>query len=136
MNSHGFDLGEIVDSDGAIHSSADIVIKAKKRASLLSSYDICSSDYVVIAHGGSADLFVDLLAVWSLGCCAICLNENLSSFELNNIINFVRPRIVLSREEILFSVEGVDVIGINESRNVRSNQTFDPFGTGSLDDKA
>jgi oxalate---CoA ligase len=49
----------------------------------------------VIAHGNSASFFADLFAVWQLGGCAVCVNPNLATSELANVVDFVKPAAVL-----------------------------------------
>jgi oxalate---CoA ligase len=54
---------------------------------------------VVIAHGNSITFFADLFAVWATGACAVCLNPGLTSGEVENVVDFVRPTVVLLGRE-------------------------------------
>ena len=50
---------------------------------------------VAIAHGGSARLFADLLAVRKVRAAAACLDSTLTEMELQAVMDFLRPAAVL-----------------------------------------
>jgi acyl-CoA synthetase (AMP-forming)/AMP-acid ligase II len=50
---------------------------------------------VAIAHGGSARLFADLLAVWKVQAAAACFDSTLTEMELQAVMDFLRPAAVL-----------------------------------------
>ncbi|MEO8559323.1 MAG: fatty acid--CoA ligase family protein [Rhodospirillales bacterium] len=52
----------------------------------------------LIVHGGSADFFADLFAVWSLGGCAACISPELTSSQFETVADFLRPSVVLAAE--------------------------------------
>ncbi len=66
------------------------------RAARLRGLQIGVRDKVLIAHGGTPEFFADLLAVWEVGACAVCVNPMLTLSELNTILDLTRPRIVIS----------------------------------------
>ncbi len=61
---------------------------------------------VVIAHGGTAEFFRDLLAVWALGGTAYCLNTGLTAAEIENIKAFVRPDLILAGTDDILAISG------------------------------
>ena len=63
------------------------------------AHDLAPADLVFMHYGNTAEFFVDLLAIWSLGGCAIPLDPRLSHFELETLARAARPRISLWRGE-------------------------------------
>lgn len=53
------------------------------------------NDRVMIGHGGSAEFIADLLAVWSVGASAACINPALTQNEIDTLKEFVEPSIGL-----------------------------------------
>ncbi|HLL27537.1 MAG TPA: long-chain fatty acid--CoA ligase [Xanthobacteraceae bacterium] len=66
-----------------------------RRAAVLSQNGIGRGAPVVIAHDGSAHFFADLLAVWTLGATAICLDSGLTEAEFRTLIAFAAPAAIL-----------------------------------------
>lgn len=66
-----------------------------RRAAVLDQYVAPGENMFVIAHANTASFFADLLAVWNVGGCAVCLNTGLTADELDNVIRFVNARAVL-----------------------------------------
>jgi acyl-coenzyme A synthetase/AMP-(fatty) acid ligase len=48
-----------------------------------------------VAHGGSARLFADLLAVRKVRAAAACLDSTLTEMELQAVMDFPRPAVIL-----------------------------------------
>ncbi len=65
------------------------------RTAILAKRNIGRGDKVLIKHGGTPSFFADLLAVWNVGACAACLNPAITEPELLNIIDFLKPALVL-----------------------------------------
>jgi len=53
-------------------------------------------DRVLICHGGSAGFVIDLLAVWSLGAAAACVNPTITDNEKKTLTDFLKPRLILN----------------------------------------
>lgn len=70
----------------------------KARAKTIAAY-AQAGDRVLIAHGGSAGFVVDLLACWSLGIAAACINPASTENEKQNLISFLKPAAVLSTSQ-------------------------------------
>ncbi|MBL4739846.1 MAG: acyl--CoA ligase [Sneathiella sp.] len=49
------------------------------------------NDRVIIGHGGSAEFIADLLAVWSVGATAACINPALTQNEIDTVKEFIEP---------------------------------------------
>ena len=65
------------------------------RAAVLCRHLTGATNFIVIAHGGSASFFADLFAVWQAGACAVCINPTLTHGELANLVEFIKPSAVL-----------------------------------------
>jgi acyl-CoA synthetase (AMP-forming)/AMP-acid ligase II len=66
-----------------------------KRATALTELGVEPGSLVAICHGGTAHFFADLLAIWYVGASAACLDATLTSSELQNIVAFAKPCLVL-----------------------------------------
>ncbi|HUO80323.1 MAG TPA: class I adenylate-forming enzyme family protein [Steroidobacteraceae bacterium] len=55
-------------------------------------------DRVALHYGNSLEFFVDLLAIWQLGACAIPLDGRYTHFEVVNLLRSARPRFSVWRE--------------------------------------
>ncbi len=85
---------------GVAWSAAELSAEVARRAQALATNGIGSRSIVAIAHGGSAAFFADLLAVWSLGAAAACLDPALTPSERENVIAFCKPRAVLCEDRV------------------------------------
>lgn len=89
-------LGGISDLNlGLRWDSATLANEIACRAGALSKRGIGRGSFVVIAHADSARFFADLLAVWSLGATAFCLDGELTQSERKTLIEFVQPAAIL-----------------------------------------
>jgi len=74
---------------------------------------ITISDRVFIHYGNNLEFFVDLLAIWSLGCCVIPIDSRLTKFEVEILADFVKPRFSLCHgamdESIVTSLSTLNV---------------------------
>ena len=53
---------------------------------------------IAITHGGTAHFFRDLIATWSTGAAAACLDPALTPSERENVVNFCKPSLVLNED--------------------------------------
>ncbi|MDZ4735224.1 MAG: class I adenylate-forming enzyme family protein [Rhodospirillaceae bacterium] len=89
-------LGTIHDpAAGTAMRGAGIAAAVARRTGTLRRLGVAPGVIVVIAHGGSAHFFSDLLAVWQAGGCAACVNAALTPEELGNVVRFTDARLVL-----------------------------------------
>ena len=56
---------------------------------------VTPADKVLITHGGTEAFFADLFSVWRVGACAVCTNPGLTTDELQNVCDFVLPKMIL-----------------------------------------
>jgi len=87
------------------------------------------NDRIIIAHGGRLEFFADLFAVWQLGGCACCINEDSTTSELIRIASFVNARMILLGKDYakhdLSSLE-VDVVCL-ENESISENIDFQKY---------
>lgn len=81
-----------------------------RRAAILAQYRVGPGTVVAISHSGSAFFFADLFAVWSVGAAAACLDGSLTDLELQNILSFVKPAVLLIRRPQTSSACDVPVL--------------------------
>ncbi len=104
-------LGAITDlRSGRRWPSSALAAEIVRCRGVLAEHGVGPGKLVVIGHGGSAEFFCELLAAWSLGACAVCLNASLTLAELENIVTFVEPAVVSLRGGGHQAVAGVTVI--------------------------
>jgi len=89
-------LGGIEEIESGLRwDAAALGAEIGRRAAQLSGLGLPRASPVAIAHGGSADFFADLLAVFSLGATAICLDPALTPSERANVVAFAKPDVIL-----------------------------------------
>ena len=98
----------IVDLAGGTACTADELARAAAgRAARLRAHGLGRGGHAVIAHGGTPAFFADLMAVWRTGACAACVNPGLADTELANVVDFLKPAVVLGGGD--FAGDGLDV---------------------------
>jgi oxalate---CoA ligase len=89
-------LGGILDLGlGLRWDAAALEREVASRASALSRQGISRGSLIVIAHNGTARFFADLLAIWTLGATAVCLDGGLTEPEFRTVIEFTGPAAIL-----------------------------------------
>ena len=89
-------LGAIIDLGRGENWSPDrLGGEIARRASLLRARNVGPGQRVIVAHGGTAEFFADLFAVWRVGACAACVHPELTEAQLDNIAAFVEPAAIL-----------------------------------------
>jgi acyl-CoA synthetase (AMP-forming)/AMP-acid ligase II len=68
------------------------------RVAYLQQQGLASADRVFLHYGNSLEFFVDLLAIWTLGGCAIPIDARLTEFEIGTLAQAATPRFSLWRE--------------------------------------
>src|ERR1700683_2466701 len=96
MLAHLSKCGGINDLELGLHWDSDALAhEVAGRAEALARRGIGRGSVVAIAHGGTAHFFADLLAVWSVGAAAACLDSTLTQGELRNVVDFADTAILL-----------------------------------------
>jgi len=111
------------------------------RASLLQRVGIRRHDRVFIHYGNRPEFFVDLLAVWLLGACAVPLDPRLTPVAIENLARTARPRVsIWDREPEAAVREHLAKLGIalldHEQRDDDAQPADLPAGLPWLDDDA
>jgi acyl-CoA synthetase (AMP-forming)/AMP-acid ligase II len=70
------------------------------RLAYFQDHGLAPADLAFIHYGNTAEFFVDLLAIWSLGGCAIPVDPRLSQFEIETLAKAASPRFSLWHGEI------------------------------------
>ena len=80
-------LGQIteIESTKSI-TSIELLSQSQKKAALLHRQGIGPGQRVALSHGTSIEFFIDLLATWMTGACAVPLDSRLPDLALRNII--------------------------------------------------
>ncbi len=89
-------LGGIIQADSApTRPTGWLVDSVNLRADLLRSHGVGQRVPVALSQVASPEFFADLLAVWSCGAQAICLDTTLTAAERSNVINFASAKLAL-----------------------------------------
>jgi len=70
--------------------AATLAAAVAARRGVLARRGVGPGRRVLIAHGGSPEFLADLLAVWGLGGCAVCLDPGLTTGEVERLLGFTR----------------------------------------------
>jgi acyl-CoA synthetase (AMP-forming)/AMP-acid ligase II/thioesterase domain-containing protein/acyl carrier protein len=89
--------------------------EAARRALILSRMGIGRGSLVVIAHSGTALFFADLLAVWTVGAVAACVDGEMTDRELETVINFAAPAAVLMHNRAFSNNVSVPVLDLADA---------------------
>ena len=76
-------------------SNATLASEIESRIKALIELGLKPNDRIIIAHGGTLEFFADLFAVWQLGGCACCINEDSTTSELKRLTSFVNATMIL-----------------------------------------
>jgi acyl-coenzyme A synthetase/AMP-(fatty) acid ligase len=98
MNLLAGTFGGIVDLvEGRHWPPKELEAEVTRRSRVLFENGVSERSIVTILHGGTAHFVADLLAAWACGATAACLDPTLTSGELNNLISFMQPTVILTR---------------------------------------
>jgi oxalate---CoA ligase len=89
-------LGCLVDAlSGRVWQPAEIIGRCTDRMGQLARLGLRPGDRVFMVYGNRPEFFIDLLAVWNLGACAVPVDGRLTDFEIENLARSARPRLSL-----------------------------------------
>ena len=113
-----------------LHWDSDALAgEVERRAAVLAGRGVGRGSVVAISHGGSANFFADLLATWSVGAAAACLNSTLTQVELRTVVEFADAVMLLVDGKTAiagFSVPVVDLSQENPARQAGAATTINP----------
>jgi len=109
-----------------------LAIEVARRAAVLKHRGIGPGSVVAILHSGSAHFFADLLAVWTVGAAAACLDSALTEAEIQTVIGFTGPAALLvdrPRTSATLEVPVLELAGSRPPRRSADSMSvadFDP----------
>ena len=79
-------------------SGREMIEMCARRSACYADLGLRRFDRVFLHHGNSIDFFADLLAVWSVGACAIPIDPRLTAFEVETLAAAAQPRFSIRGE--------------------------------------
>ncbi len=91
-------LGPLTEPLTGRHWDRDAVLERyRRRLSFYSRRGLRRADRVLLHYGNTPEFLVDLVAVWSLGGCAVPIDSRLTPFEIETLARAAAPRFSLWR---------------------------------------
>ncbi len=84
---------------GRVWQPAEVLARCGRRMALFSQLGLRPGDRAFLLYGNRPEFFVDLLAIWSLGACAVPVDGRLTAFEIETLARSAKPRISLWEHE-------------------------------------
>lgn len=95
LDSH---VGELIEPlTGRRWDRATVRREFCQRIAHFQQHGLTPADRVFLHYGNTLDFFVDLLAIWSLGGCAIPIDTRLTEFEIKTLARAAAPRLSVWR---------------------------------------
>jgi acyl-CoA synthetase (AMP-forming)/AMP-acid ligase II len=89
-------LGPLSEPLAGKHWDRDTVRERyRRRLTFYARHGLAAGDRVLLHYGNTAEFFVDLMAVWSLGGCAVPIDARLTAFEIETLARAAAPRLSL-----------------------------------------
>lgn len=127
-------FGAIDDVGLNLHWDAGMLAsEVARRAAKLAQLKIGPGSVVAISHSGSACFFADLLAVWTVGAAAACLDGTLTEGELSTLIDFAKPAALLVNQPTTSIALTVPILELAGSRALHPSAGFEPISEFDLD---
>ncbi|HTO53181.1 MAG TPA: class I adenylate-forming enzyme family protein [Myxococcota bacterium] len=76
----------------------EVLQRIGRRVGALTRLGVQAGDRAFLHYGNSLEFFVDLLAIWHLGACAVPVDPRLTRFEVKTLTRSARPRISIFAE--------------------------------------
>jgi acyl-CoA synthetase (AMP-forming)/AMP-acid ligase II len=129
-------LGSVEElGSGVRWDSERLATEVRRRSTLLLELGIDRRSIIAIAHGGTAAFFADLLAVWSRGATAACLDEAMTPNEFENVLGFLKPdAILISRTSP--AIRSTAPIYLLDDSTACARAQFTPLALPELNDPA
>jgi acyl-CoA synthetase (AMP-forming)/AMP-acid ligase II len=71
---------------------AAVLERYRRRLAFYARRGVARGDRVFLHYGNTPEFFVDLLAIWSLGGCAVPIDARLTPFEIETLAGAAKPR--------------------------------------------
>jgi acyl-CoA synthetase (AMP-forming)/AMP-acid ligase II len=92
-------VGNLIEPfSGRRWDQAEIHRQVALRVGRFQSLGLAPEDRVFLPFGNRLEFFVELLAVWKLGACAIPIDARLTAFEVENLSRAATPKIAVVDE--------------------------------------
>ena len=93
-------VGNLIDPLQSRTWTADAIMsRLRRRAALFARLGLQAGDRVLLNYGNRPEFFIDLLAIWHLGACAIPMDTRATAAEIENVSRAARPRLSLWHDE-------------------------------------
>jgi acyl-CoA synthetase (AMP-forming)/AMP-acid ligase II len=77
---------------GRYWDAGTVINRIASRVTLFRSLGMGVADRVLILHGNDLEFFIELLAIWQVGACAIPIDDRLAPYEIDRIRGAAHPR--------------------------------------------
>ncbi len=77
---------------GRVWAPNEIRNRMQWRATAYAQLGLVPHDRVFLHYGNTLEFFVDLLAIWHVGACAVPVDNRLTNYEVANLARSARPR--------------------------------------------
>lgn len=92
-------LGNLIEPlAGRAWAPTEIAWRVRQRCEELQGHGLDAGDRVFLHYGNTLEFFIDLIAVWHLGGCAVPLDPRLTPFEVCTLAESARPRLSIWAE--------------------------------------
>ncbi|MGZ5944024.1 MAG: class I adenylate-forming enzyme family protein [Isosphaeraceae bacterium] len=92
-------VGPLSDLTGRTWDAPTVLSQVRRRVDQYADLGLTLSDRVFLHHGNTLEFFVDLLAIWELGGCAVPVDARLTPFEVEVLAGAAKPRFSVWKEE-------------------------------------
>ncbi len=135
--------GRIVEAlTGREWDAATLDACQRRRASMFAQAGLSHGDIALLHYGNRGEFFVDLLAIWALGACAVPLDPRLTEPEIARLCEATRPRISIWDGQpppdtaSLLSSRAIRLFGLEEGFERKSHKLGEAAPAWRLDDPA
>ena len=122
---------------GRAWDRADVVREVALRVGRLRALGLARGDRVFLPFGNRLEFFAELLAVWSLGGCAVPIDARLTAFEVSTLVAAAVPRLAVVDDAtdaaVLAALAGSGVLVV---QTADTGSTLASAGLSRLDDDA
>lgn len=77
---------------GRVWAAGQTEARRRRVMAALAAAGVTRGDRVFLHHGNTLEFFADLLAVWSVGACAVPIDSRLTAFEIGTLAEAGSPR--------------------------------------------